>query len=81
MAPPGALLVATVVLGRSLGSNVFVHLVAAAFTASVAVALCYFFSEDWRTLILGLMRRALGFINSPASRAKPPPPVNTNARK
>src|SRR6185312_8084621 len=80
LAPPGALLVATVVLSRSLGSNIFVHLLAAAFTASVAVALGYVFSEDWRTLILGLVRRALGFVDSPASRAKPSPPANPNAR-
>jgi O-antigen/teichoic acid export membrane protein len=79
--PPGALLVAAVVLGRSLGSNIFVHLLVAAFTASVAAALSYFFSEEWRTIILGLVKRALGFLNSPASRAKPSPPVNTNSQK
>ena len=79
--PAWALLVATVVLGRSLGSNIFVHLAAAAFSASVAVGLGYVFSEDWRTLILGLAKRALGFVNGPASRGKPSPPVNTNVQK
>ena len=79
--PAGALLVATVVLGRCLGSNIFVHLLAAAFTASVVIALSYFFSEDWRSLILGLAKRALGFVSNPASRGKPSPPVNTNAQK
>jgi O-antigen/teichoic acid export membrane protein len=71
--PPGALLVGTVVLGHSLGSNIFLHLLVAAFTASFAAALSYFFSEDWRTIILGLVKRALV--------AKPSPPVNTNSQK
>jgi O-antigen/teichoic acid export membrane protein len=79
--PPGALLVATLALGRSLGSNILVDLGVAALTASAAVALGCLFSEDWRTLLLGLVKRARVSASSPANRAKPSSPVNTNAQK
>jgi O-antigen/teichoic acid export membrane protein len=79
--PPGALLVATLVLGRSLRPNILVDLGVAALTAIAAVALGYLFSQDWRALILGLMNRARVFVGSPAKRAKPASSVNTNAQK
>lgn len=79
--PPAALLAATVVVGRSLGPNIVVHFLLAGLAAFVAVALGYFFSEDWRKIMAGLAGRALGFITGSASRAKSSPPVNTNARK
>ena len=74
-------MVATLVLGRSLGSNILVDLLVAGLTAIAAVALGYLFSEDWRALILGLMKRARVFVGGPAKRAKPASPVNTNAQK
>jgi O-antigen/teichoic acid export membrane protein len=79
--PPGALLIVALVLSRSLGSDPLLDFLVAALTAFAAVALSYVFSEDWRTLIIGLAKRARGFASGPANRAKPSPPVNTNAQK
>jgi O-antigen/teichoic acid export membrane protein len=60
--PPGALLAAALVMGRFLGSNTLLGFLLAAFVASMAVALSYLFSEDWRTLIVALVSRARGFV-------------------
>jgi len=80
--PPGALLVATLAIARFLGSNnVLLDLLVAALAASASVGLSYLLSEEWRKLLLGLVERARGFGGSPATRAKPPPPINTNAQK
>ena len=81
MLPPAALLAATVVTARFLGSNILLDLAVAAFAAAASVALSYFFSEDWRTLMLSLVNRARVFIGGLTNRAKPSPPVNTNAQK
>ena len=79
--PPAALLAATVVTARFLGSNILLDLAVAAFAAAASVALSYIFSEDWRTLMLSLMNRVRIFIGGLTNRAKPSPPVNTNAQK
>jgi O-antigen/teichoic acid export membrane protein len=79
--PPGALLAATLVMARFLGSNILVNFLVAALVASASVALGYVFSEDWRTLILAQVNRARGFLGSLTNRAEPIPPVNTNAQK
>jgi O-antigen/teichoic acid export membrane protein len=79
--PPGALLAATVVTARFLGSNILLDLAVAAFAAAASVALSYIFSEDWRTLMLSLVNRVRIFIGGLTNRAKPSPPVNTNAQK
>jgi O-antigen/teichoic acid export membrane protein len=60
--PPWVLLVAAVVMGRFLGSNVLLDFLLAALVAFLAVALAYLFSEDWRTLILAQAGRARGFV-------------------
>ena len=62
--PPGALLVATLFMARFLGSNILLNLLVAAFAAAGSAALSFLFSEDWRTLMLGLVNRARGFLGS-----------------
>ena len=53
--PPGALLAATLVAARFLGSNILLDLLVATIAALASVVLGFFFSEDWRILILGLL--------------------------
>ena len=79
--PPGALLAATLVMARFLGSNILVNFLVAALVASAPVVLGYLFSEDWRTLILAQVNRARVFFGSLTNRAKSSPPVNTNPQK
>ena len=62
--PPGALLVATLVAARFVGSNILLDLLIATIAASASLVLGFFFSEDWRTLILGLVNRARAFVGS-----------------
>ena len=62
LAPPGALLVAAVAMGRFLGFNLLPDFLLAGFVGSLAVALAYLFSEDWRALILAQLGRARGFV-------------------
>jgi hypothetical protein len=56
--PPAALLAATLVVGRFLGSDILLDFFVAALAACVAVALSYLFSEDWRALMQSLVSRA-----------------------
>ena len=79
--PPGALMVASLVIARFLGSNILVNLFVAALAASASVALGYLVSEEWRRLILGQVNRARIVLGSLTNRAKPISPVNTNAQK
>ena len=62
--PPGALLAATLVAARFLGSNILLDLLVATIAALASVVLGFFFSEDWRILILGLLNRARVFVGS-----------------
>ena len=78
MAPPGALLAASLVVARVLGSNILVHFLVAAFAGTAALVLGYLFSEEWRKLILAQVNRALVVLTS---RAKPISSVNSNAQK
>jgi hypothetical protein len=68
-------------MSRFLGSSIFVDFPVAAFTAAAAFALGYLFSEEWRGLILAQVNRARVGLGSLTNRAKPIPPVNTNAQK
>ena len=80
--PPGAVLMASLVVARFLGSNVPANLLAAILAGSASVTLGYLFSEDWRRLIVAQGNRArlvLGGLLT--NRAKPIPPINTNAQK
>ena len=62
--PPGALLAATLVAARFLGSNILLDLLVATIAALASVVLSFLFSEDWRILILGLVNRARAFVGS-----------------
>jgi O-antigen/teichoic acid export membrane protein len=81
LVPPGALLVATLIIARFLGSSILVDFSVAAVAASASVALGYFFSEDLRELILTQVNQARIFVGNLTNRAKSIPPVNTNAQK
>ena len=80
MAPPGALLVAAVVVGRLLGFNLLPDFLLAALFGFLAVALAYIFSEDWRTLILTQVIRARGFVVVSRRRRSGPAGRNRTAR-
>ena len=62
--PPGAVLAATLVAARFLGSNILLDLLVATIAALASVVLSLLFSEDWRILILGLVNRARAFVGS-----------------
>jgi O-antigen/teichoic acid export membrane protein len=79
--PPAALLVATLVIARLLGSNIFVNFLVAVLVGSASVALGYLFSDDWRSLILAQVNRACVFVGNLTTRAKPIPHVNTKVQK
>jgi O-antigen/teichoic acid export membrane protein len=79
--PPAALLVATLVIARFLGSNIVANFLVAALVGSASVALGYLFSEDWRGLILAQLTRARIFIGSLTNRAKRSPSITTPAQK
>ena len=81
LAPPGALLAASLVIARFLGPNVLVALPVAAFAASASVALGCLFSEDWRTLILAQVNRTRVVFGNMTNRARSSQPVNTNPHK
>ena len=79
---PVALLVASLVIARFLGSNILVDCPGRGVRRrSASFALGYLFSEDWRRLILAQANRARVVLGSLTSRAKPISPVNTNAQK
>jgi O-antigen/teichoic acid export membrane protein len=79
--PPGALLVASLLMARFLGSSILENFIVAAFAASASVALGCLFSEDWRRLILAQANPARIFFGSLTNRAKSSPPINTNPQK
>jgi O-antigen/teichoic acid export membrane protein len=79
--PSAALLAATLVIARLLGSNIVANFVVAALVGSASVVLGYLFSEDWRGLILAQLTRARIVVGGLTNRAKPAPTVNTNAQK
>jgi O-antigen/teichoic acid export membrane protein len=79
--PSAALLVASLVAARFLGSNILVNLCIATLAASASVALGYVFSEDCRKLILAQVNRARVVLGGLTGRAKPISPVDTRAQK
>jgi O-antigen/teichoic acid export membrane protein len=81
LAPPAALLAASLVVSRFLGSNIIENFLVASFAGAASIALGCLFSEDWRTLILGQMNRTRVFLSSLTGRAKPSPPVSANPQK
>lgn len=85
--PPVVLLAATLAMAWFLGSsilqsNFLIAFLVAAFAGSVAIALSYLFSDDWRTLIEAQVNRALVFFNDLTIRAaKRSRSINSNAHK
>jgi O-antigen/teichoic acid export membrane protein len=79
--PPAALLLVSLVMARFLDSNILVNFLVAAFIGAASFVLGYLFSEDWRRLTLAQMIRARVILGGLTNRAKPIPPVNTNAQK
>ena len=60
-APPAALLVASLVVSRFLGSNIIENFLVASFAGAASITLGCLFSEDWRALILAQMNRTRVF--------------------
>ncbi len=79
--PPAALLVASLVMARFLDFSLVITFPVAAFIGAASFVLGYLFSEDWRNLTLAQLNRARVVLGNLTSRAKPIPPVNTNAQK
>ena len=79
--PPSALLAASLIVTRFLGSNILANLFVAALAGSASIALGYLFSEDLRKLILAQVNRARIVLGGLTNRAKPISPVKTNAQK
>ncbi len=79
--PPAALLAASLIMARVLGSNPVITFPVAACIGALSFVLGYSFSEDWRSLTLAQLNRARIVLGGLISRAKPVPPVNTNAQK
>jgi Na+/proline symporter len=79
--PPAALLLVSLVMARFLDSSILINFTVAAFIGAASFVLGYLFSEDWRRLTLAQMTRARVILGGLTNRAKPIPPVNTNAQK
>jgi O-antigen/teichoic acid export membrane protein len=79
--PSAALLAATLVIARLLGSNIVANILVAALVGSASVVLGYLFSEDWRKLILVQLIRAGVAVGGLTNRAKSAPAVDTKVQK
>jgi O-antigen/teichoic acid export membrane protein len=79
--PPAALLVVSLVIARFLEPSILITFPVAAFVAVAAFVLGYLFSDDWRRLTLAQLSRARTVIGNLTNRAKPVPPINTNAQQ
>ena len=71
--PPAALLVASLIVARFLGSNVIVNFLVAALAGFGSVALGYLFSEELRKLILAQFNRRRDLLGSLANKARSSP--------
>ena len=79
--PPAAVLVASLVMARLLGSNVLAAFPIAAFVATALFVFGYLLSEDCRSLIQAQLSRAHTILDRLTNRAKPISPANTNGGK
>jgi O-antigen/teichoic acid export membrane protein len=79
--PPAVLLAASVIMARVLGSNPILTLPVAVFIGVISFVLGYSFSEDWRSLTLAQINRALVFLSNLTNRVRRSPSVNTSAQK
>jgi O-antigen/teichoic acid export membrane protein len=76
--PAAALLAASLIIARFLGSNPVITFPVAVFLGVVSVVLGYLFSEDWRSLTLEQINRARVFLSDLINRVRRPPSVNTS---
>ena len=81
LAPPAVLLVVALAVARFLGPNIILNLAVAALATAASVVLSYLFSEDWRSFMLALLKRARVFVSGLGKRSKSSAPINTNAQK
>ncbi len=79
--PPAALLAASLIMARFLGSSPLITFPIAAFIGAVSFVLGYLFSEDWRSLTLAQINRARVLLSNLTKRVRRPPPVNTSLQK
>ena len=79
--PPAALLAASLIMARVLGSNVPVITFLGRGVPSASFVLGYSFSEDWRSLTLAQINRARVFLSNLTNRVRPSPSVKTSVQK
>jgi hypothetical protein len=61
--PPAALLAASLIMARFLGSSPVITFPVAVFIGAVSFVFGYSFSEDWRSLTLAQIKRARVFLS------------------
>jgi O-antigen/teichoic acid export membrane protein len=81
LAPPAALLAASLIVARVLGSDLIITFPVAALIGAVSFVLGYSFSEDWRSLTLAQINRARVFLSNLTNRVRRSPSVNTSVQK
>jgi O-antigen/teichoic acid export membrane protein len=79
--PPAALLAASLIMARFLGSNPVMTFPVAVFIGAMAFVLGYSFSEDWRSLTLAQINRARVFLSNLINRVRRSPPANTSVQE
>jgi O-antigen/teichoic acid export membrane protein len=79
--PPAALLAASLIIARFLGSNPVITFPVAALIGAVSFVLGYSFSEDWRSLTLAQLNRARVLLSNLINQVKRSPSANTIVQK
>jgi hypothetical protein len=79
--PPAALLAASLIMARFLGSSPVITFPVAVFIGAVSFVFGYSFSEDWRSLTLAQINRARVFLSNLTNRVRRSPSVNRSAQK
>src|ERR1700722_8824649 len=73
--PPAALMAASLIMARVLGSNPVITFPVAVFIGAMSFVLGYSFSEDWRSLTLAQINRARVFLSNLTNRVRRSPSV------
>ncbi|MGB8325140.1 MAG: polysaccharide biosynthesis C-terminal domain-containing protein, partial [Candidatus Acidiferrum sp.] len=79
--PPPALLAASLIVARVLGSNPAITFPVAVFMGAMSFFLGYSISEDWRSLTLAQINRARVFLSNLTNRVRRSPSVKTSVQK
>jgi O-antigen/teichoic acid export membrane protein len=79
--PPAALMAASLIMARVLGSNPVITFPVAVFIGAMSFVLGYSFSEDWRSLTLAQINRARVFLSNLTNRVRRSPSVKTSVQK